>query len=192
MKSHQKPGPKEAFFAWAEAQEGRYEFDGQQPAAIPAATVAHGIILHNLQCALGSRMHPSRYRTFPQNCWLETAASAIRCPDCLIICSPQDPKARTIKDAAVVFEVVSPGTEHTDRIVKVREYAAVASIRRYVMIESAWAGISLLERRAAADPWRATALSSADVLEVREVGVEIPVAELYDGLMLDGGNATGG
>lgn len=72
-----------------------------------------------------------------------------------------------------------------------REYAAVASIRRYIMIESAWAGVSALERRGPADPWRASALSSDDVILMGDVGVEIPVAELYEGLILGGGSAAG-
>lgn len=189
-KNHPKLEPQQAFFAWADAQEtGRYEFDGKQPVAIAADTLAHGIILHNLQSALGSRMHASRYRSLPQQCWLKTVGSSIRNPDCLILASPQDPKSHTITAAAVVFEVVSPGTEHTDRIVKVREYAALGSIRRYVMIESAWAGVSLLERAKAGESWRATALGRADVLALGEAGVDIPVAELYEGLILGGDGA---
>lgn len=107
----QKLGPKEAFLAWAEAQEGRYEFDGKVPVAIPADTVAHSIILHNLQVALSARMHGSRYRAYPENCRLETIGVCIRCPDCLIIGSPQERNARTIKGAVVVFEVApAPST----------------------------------------------------------------------------------
>ena len=40
-----------------------------------------------------------------------------------------------IRDAVVVFEVISPGTSRTDRIDKLREYQATASIQRYVILE---------------------------------------------------------
>ncbi len=35
----------------------------------------------------------------------------------------------------VVFEVLSPTSGRTDRIIKLREYQAVASIKRYVILD---------------------------------------------------------
>jgi hypothetical protein len=73
-------------------------------------------------------------------------------------------------------------TTRDDRIIKVREYAAVSSIRRYVMIESTLVGLSVLERSSADEVWRAGTLSGEDVLRLTEAGIEIPVAEIYHGL----------
>ncbi len=43
-----KPMTREEFFHWAEAQEGRYEFDGFQPVAMTGGTNSHGLIVANL------------------------------------------------------------------------------------------------------------------------------------------------
>jgi Uma2 family endonuclease len=141
----------------------------------------------NLQLALGSRLRGKRCRPYPPDSGVATIGSTVRYPDSLITCSPQDPKARVVTDVIVVFEVISLSTAHTDRIIKVREYAAVASIRRYVMIESTMVGLSVYERESPNEVWRASALTGEDILRIDEVGIEIPVAELYDGLTLGDG-----
>ena len=82
----------------------------------------------------------------------------------------------------VVFEVISPTSGRIDRIVKVREYAAVASVRRYVIVESSTIGLTVMEREAAGEHWTLSTLIAEDVLRMPEIGGEIPVAALYEGL----------
>jgi hypothetical protein len=69
----------------------------------------------------------------------------------------------------------------------VREYAAVASIRRYVLIESTMVGLVVYERESPSEVWRANTLTIEEVLRVAEVGIEIPVAELYGALTFGAG-----
>jgi Uma2 family endonuclease len=40
-----------------------------------------------------------------------------------------------VSDPVIVFEVLSPSTAANDRIVKGREYQAMPSVQRYVMLE---------------------------------------------------------
>jgi hypothetical protein len=79
-----------------------------------------------------------------------------------------------------------PTSEHMDRIVKVREYRAVPSIMRYVILEYASAGLTVLARPSAEDEWTAT----ADTLRMPEIGIEIPVGELYEGVDLPADTPT--
>jgi Uma2 family endonuclease len=96
-----------------------------------------------------------------------------------------------IPGAVVVFEVLSPTTGRTDRIVKVREYAAVPSMRRYVILESTGIGLQVLERANADEPWRATALTGDDILRMPEIDIEIPVSEFYEDVDFGGDAAAG-
>jgi Uma2 family endonuclease len=80
----------------------------------------------------------------------------------------------------VVFEVLSPTSGRTDRIEKVREYAAVPSMRRYVILETRSAGLLVLHRQNSTDAWTVSALTIEDTLSLPEVGIEIPVAEFYE------------
>ena len=63
---------------------------------------------------------------------------------------------------------------------KLREYAAADSIRRYVIVESASAGLTVHERQAAGQRWTGTSATVDDLLSLPEIGITIPVAELYE------------
>jgi len=86
-----------------------------------------------------------------------------------------------IPGVVVVFEVLSPTSGRTDRSVKLREYRAVPSIRRYVILEHSSASLTVLARAGTDEGWTATALTAEDTLPLPEIGIEIPVAELYAG-----------
>lgn len=177
-----KSWTQDEFFAWARAQVRRYEFNGMQPVAMTGGTLGSATIMRNLNGVLYNRLRGKPCQPYGPEAGVETTGSAVRYPDALITCSPQDPDALLTKDVVVVFEIISPHSVHTDRILKVREYAAVASIRRYVLIESTVAGLQVLSRGSADEVWRTTTLTREDVLRIEEVGIEIPVAEIYEGL----------
>jgi Uma2 family endonuclease len=100
-----------------------------------------------------------------------------------------------IPGVVVVFEVLSATSGRTDRIEKLREYQAVPSIRRYVILESTSVGLVVHARLNGNDPWIANPLTEGDVLHMPEIGIEIPIAEFYEGTDLldqsgDGMEAT--
>jgi Uma2 family endonuclease len=66
-----------------------------------------------------------------------------------------------------------------DRMLKVREYQAVPSILRYLIVESASPTVMALHRQSGADPWTLTPLDIDDPMPLPEVGIEIQVAEIY-------------
>jgi Uma2 family endonuclease len=177
-----KPWTREQFFSWAEAQGGRYEFDGVQPVAMTGGNAGHSRVTRNLHRALGSRLRSGPCEPLGPDAGVETIDKAVRYPDALITCSKVENADRLIPGVVVVFEVVSPTSGRTDRIVKVREYAAVSSIRRYVILESSSIGLTVFERGQPDEPWRASTLTSNDILGMPEIDIEIPVAEIYEGL----------
>jgi hypothetical protein len=52
------------FFAWAEAQEARFEFDGVQPVAMVGGTNNHGALHVNIRTALRNRLRGGAFRPF--------------------------------------------------------------------------------------------------------------------------------
>ena len=173
---------QEEFFAWAASQEGRYEFDGFQPVAMTGGSAGHAVIMQNVHAALRARLRGSGCRPLGPDAGVATVGTAIRYPDALVTCSPVNREALTIPGVVVVFEIVSPNTSRTDRILKVREYAAIPSIRRYVILESASVGLTVMEREWPDEPWRLSTLTNGDILRMPEIGIEIPVAEFYEDL----------
>jgi Uma2 family endonuclease len=110
---------------------------------------------------------------------LQLSRNTVRYPDALVTCS-KVPGTALIIPGVVVFEVVSHSSGGIDRIVKVREYAAAPSIRRYLILETITAGITVLERANSETVWTASTLTGDDLLHMPEIKIEVPVSEIYD------------
>ncbi len=171
----------EQFFDWAQTQEIRYEFDGFDPVAMTGGTVNHNQITLNIHVSLRRRLQGSGCRPLGPDAGVATIGDAVRYPDGLVTCTKTPGDARVVPGVVAVFEVISPTSGRVDRIVKVREYAAVPSIMRYVILESATIGLTVLERTAAGQRWTASTLTAGEILSLPEIGAEIPVSELYEG-----------
>ena len=170
----------EEFLAWAGGQEGRHEFDGTRPVAMTGGTARHNRITTNIHAALGSRLRGTPCSFFGPDLGVRTVGETVRFPDALVTYTKFPDTARLAPDVVVVFEVLSAESGRRDRIEKVREYAAVPSIRRYVMVESASGGLLVLHRDHGGDPWIAQALNADAVLALPEAGIELAVAEFYE------------
>jgi Uma2 family endonuclease len=175
---------RDQFFDWAEAQDARYEFDGFEPVAMTGGNLNHNGIALNLYHALRTRLRGTGCRPWALDAGVATIGDTVRYPDGVVTCSPVRGASRLVPNPVVVFEVISPTSGHVDRIVKVREYNAVDSIRRYVIVESASVGLTVHERLDAAQKWTVTTMIADDLLLLPEIGAEIPVAELYEGVDL--------
>jgi Uma2 family endonuclease len=175
---------REQFFDWASADGGRYEFDGTRPVAMTGGSRNHNRIALALHRALFSRLQGGRWEALAQDAGLATVGNTVRYPDGLVAPMQAEGEARLISDVIVVFEVLSPSSGRSDRIVKIREYRAVASIRRYVILEYTSMGLTVLVREDGGDDWTATTLFADDTLSMPEIGIELPVAELYAGVDL--------
>jgi Uma2 family endonuclease len=141
-----------------------------------------------LHRALDNRLKDGPCQPLGPDVGVATIDTAVRYPDALVTCAPLQGlgQSLTVPGAVVIFEIVSPGSGRTDRIVKPREYAAIPSLRGYCIIESTSVGLTVLQRRGEAETWRAgTLLNLRDVLDIPEIGIQIPVSELYDGVAFD-------
>jgi Uma2 family endonuclease len=177
-----KPWTQEEFFTWAENQDTRYEFDGFQPVAMTGGFNNASAIGINLTTSLRTRLRGSGCRPLGPDAGLETVNRAVRYPDALVTCTTFEGTDKTVPGVVVVFEVVGATAESSrrDRITKVREYAAVPSIRQYIIVESSGVGLTVMQRSAPDQLWQTTVLTHDDVLRLPEIGIEIPVSELYE------------
>ena len=169
------------FLAWEERQEMRYEFDGFSPVAMTGGTIRHDSISLNLASSLVVRLRGKPCRPHGSNVKIEVMGR-IRYPDAFVTCNPQVEASTVAIDPVVIFEVLSKGTARTDRVVKNREYVSTASVRRYVMLEQDDIAATVFER--IGERWVGSILAGEDVIHMPEICIEIPLAELYEGLDL--------
>ncbi len=181
-----KPMTLAQFLAWEARQEFKYEFDGFQPFAMTGGTAAHSGIQRNLAVAVGGRLRGKPCQFYGSDLKIEVAGR-IRYPDGFVVCSPVPRGATVVREPVVIFEVLSESTARTDIVSKNQEYAATASVRRYVLLAQDEIGGTMFER--AGDDWIGHLLQPDSVLRMPEIGVEVPIAELYEDIALIGASA---
>ena len=142
--------------------------------------VNHSRITGSLHSALDRRLRGAPCEPLGPDAGIETVNKTVRYPDVLVTCTRANGTDRKVPGVVIVFEELSPSTGAIDRIVKVREYAAIPSIRRYVILEATAAGLLVLERNHPDEPWRASTLAAGDILLLPEINIEIPVDEIYE------------
>lgn len=183
---------QQEFFNWAEAQDARYEFDGFQPVAMTGGNLGHSRVIRNVNRQLANRLAGSGCESLGPDAGVATVGDTVRYPDAVVSCTKSGNQDRVVPNPVVVFEVVSPSSVRTDRVTKLREYQAVPTIRRYVIVEPDAATVTVLFRGHADEPFRAAGLAEDDILQLPEVGIEIPVAAIYEGIAFDeAGNDPG-
>ena len=178
-----KPMSLAEFLEWEERQELRYEFDGVEPSAMTGGSLRHAAIQRNLAIAVGSRLRGKPCQFFGSDLKIQAAENSSRYPDGIVLCSDMDPSLKIVRNPVVIFEVLSPSTAAKDRIVKAREYQATPSVKRYVMLEQDRIGATVHVR--AQDGWSVLVLKDDDILAMPEIGLEIPLAEFYEGLAFE-------
>ena len=171
------------FLEWEERQPLRYEFDGVGPVAMTGGTYGHSTIQRNLAFALTGRLRGKPCQFQGSDLKIQVGDGHIRYPDGMVVCSPIDRTATVVHEPVVVFEVLSPSTAAKDRIVKAREYQATPSIRRYVMLEQDSVGATVYAR--SGETWTHEILVADSILALPEIGVSLPLAEFYEGIVFE-------
>jgi Uma2 family endonuclease len=173
----------ERFLAWEDRQEGKHEFDGQQVIPMTGGSLAHQDIVFNLRALLGRLLADRPFRTVQE--MRLSAGARVRYPDVLVCEGPLDQTTRTLTDAVAIFEVLSDDTATTDRVEKLIDYAALPSLRCYVLLEQTLVGATLLTREPNG-PWTASAHTDGAhtnaALVLPGLDIVLPLAAVYQGL----------
>lgn len=169
----------EEFLAWEARQEFKWEFDGFAPVAMTGATDAHAAVQGNIVTALNNRLRGKPCYVRGLDIKVQTGPG-YRYPDAFVSCTPVPPGAIVATEPVVIFEVLSDSTARTDRTIKASEYCALPSVQRYVLLEQDQAWATVIARTPSG--WGIEFLSAVDTLRMPEIGVEVPVSELYEGV----------
>lgn len=107
-------------------------------------------------------------------------AGKIRYPDGFVVCSPISLDDKIVRDPVVIFEMLSDSTARTDLVTKNHEYAATPSVQRYVILAQEEVAGTMFER--VGGEWVGRLLDADTILGMPEIGIEVPLAELYEGI----------
>jgi Uma2 family endonuclease len=185
-----KPLTLESFLAWEERQDLRYEFDGFRVIGMTGGTYAHARIQANLLRSLGNRLDGAPCRAVGSELKVQTATS-VRYPDAFVVCAPIPLDATVARDPVVIFEILSPRSANDDLGGKKAEYQALPSVRSYIVLQQTHRSAQAFRRIEETTPddetsgeWTFEFVVGSDaVIALPEIGVTIPLAEIYDGVL---------
>lgn len=107
--------------------------------------------------------------------------------DLVVTCGPREPGRLYQTEPRLIIDVLSPSTEATDRLLKLADYRLMPSVQHILLVGTDRVGIEHWRR--AGDFWQVRDLGPADTLEVADLGIIIPLDDLYADMLPEDGAA---
>jgi Uma2 family endonuclease len=162
----------------------KHEYLGGVVYAMAGARNAHNLIASNVLVAVGSRLRGSRCRPYNSDTKIRVRLPThvrFYYPDASVICRP-NPQTDSFQDEpAAIVEVLSRRTRRTDEGEKKDAYLTIPSLSVYLLIEQEWPAV-VVWRRTEQGFVREAYTGPEAVIPLGELGTELPLAEIYDGV----------
>jgi Uma2 family endonuclease len=160
----------------------RHEYVGGVVHAMAGARVAHNDITSNIHLAVGSRLRGNPCRVYGSDMKVR-----IRCdekvtlyyPDLSVVCQSNPATDMFQDEPAVIFEVLSKATRRIDTGEKQDAYLTIPSLKVYALVEQDSA-LVVVYRRVNKKFVREVYAGLETSVPLGEIGVELPLAEVYE------------
>ncbi len=177
---------REAYLEFERKSEERYEFVNGELVKRDMPRIIHEILIGNLIVLLKALLKGKSYCVLPSGVKIDiNAFGNYRYADVSIVPSENlDVDSDILNDAVVLFEVSSKSTMNIDKGEKFEEYQTLPSLKEYVLVSTERAQVEMF-RRKTRNEWDYVVLDDkAMKLELKSIGVEMTLAEIYDGTKL--------
>jgi Uma2 family endonuclease len=173
---------KDAFLAWVERREERYEFSGGRVTMMVRVTRNHARVTKNLLVALSARLSSESYDIMAE-AFAVHAGDSVRFPDVLVEPAQPDGKSLRAESPILIAEVLSPGTYHLDFGDKLREYLTLPTLDTYLIISPDEPRIWVWQRTDGSFPKEPQIIEKRDQhVGLPALAIDIPVEDIYRGI----------
>jgi Uma2 family endonuclease len=170
----------EEYMEFEEKATLRHEYLNGAVYGMSGASLAHNGITFQLATALSGRLRGGSCRVFINDVKLKLELGSEEIfyyPDVMVACRPEEWSTNFVRNPKLVAEVLSPSTQHIDRREKALNYHRAGTIEEYLLLSQTEKRV-LVHRRA--DRWQLETISGPEaVMELRSLGVSIPIEEIY-------------
>ena len=176
----------EDYLEWEEMQNQKHEYVGGMVYAMAGGTIDHAAVMANVLIAIGTRLRGKRCRPFASDLKVRIeypTHTRFYYPDVTVICEMGPGQAKYHDRPAVIVEVASESTRRTDELEKKDAYLSIPSLHAYIQLEQD-AAAAVVWRRGDAGFVRETYAGLDAVVPLPEIGAELPIAEVYEGVAL--------
>ena len=183
----------EEYLEFEERSTTRHEYINGVVHAMCGASLAHNRIVTRLHLALEKRLGGGPCEIFLQDLKLKVESDADNLfyyPDVMVSCDRGGWREQWLLNPRLVIEVLSPSTQHIDRREKPTTYRRLSSVEEYVIAaQSSW-HFTIYRR---AGNWVPEVVEGPEaVAEFHSLGVSIPLAEVYRGILREPTSPDGG
>ena len=174
------PFTAEDYLAWEANQTTRHEYVGGEVFAMAGAGEGHAMAAGNVYVALRQHLAGTPCRTFITDMKLHVrAANAYFYPDVMVTCSPADAADLFVKrEPVLLVEVLSPSTAAFDRGDKFVAFRQLASLREYLLVDTATRRCDLY-RLGADGLWVLHPVTPGEAVRLESVSLTIGAAALW-------------
>jgi Uma2 family endonuclease len=162
----------------------KHEYLGGFVYAMAGVKNVHNLIATNVLGVLHARLRGGRCRPYNSDTKIRIRLpSHVRFyyPDASVICRPNSQDDTFQDDPALIAEVLSSKTRRIDLGEKKDAYLTIASLAVYLAIEQAYPSIIVYRRTEQGFVLEEHSGMDA-VISVPEIGAELPLTEVYDGV----------
>lgn len=166
------------------SSEQRYEYVAGLVFAMAGAGEAHNLIALNIASKLREFVRGTPCRVFIADMKLHVKTwQAYYYPDIMVTCDPTDNHNLYKERPSLVIEVLSLGTERTDRREKMLAYRTLTELREYVLVASDKRHVEIYHRTAQED-WQLTELNLAAPIVFASLAKSLTLDEIYEDVKL--------
>lgn len=175
----------EDYLEYNERHNVKMEYLGGVVYAMAGGTNFHARLSGTMITALSLRLRSRGCFTLSSDVLVATPAKdAVFYPDATVICGKMIHSTAPIGDPILVVEVLSASTRKYDLGTKFEQYKLIPSLRHIIFVDAQAVGAQVFTR-AEGQVWPGfplTYISLTDSLELSELAISIPLAELYEDL----------
>jgi Uma2 family endonuclease len=140
--------PRE-YLAFEKRAQERHEYVDGVVYALPGESLEHNEIAGNLYTTLRAQARSKGCRVAFEGVKLSIPdLNRYYYPDVMVLCDPRDKGPKVFEHPCFIAEVLSPGTEATDRREKAQAYRTIDTLEGYLMIDPKQRALDYLERSA--------------------------------------------
>ena len=173
---------KQAFLAWVQGREERYELAEGRVVMMVGASRAQGRIVRNLVLTIHDQIDPQKWDVIAEF-GLDTGPKSLRYPDVVVDRADAAGGDYTATEPVMLAEVLSPTTEAVDLGDKAAEYLKLPSLTAYLILAQdrckAWLWVRGNDGFAAGPE----VIAGLDkIVRVGALDLNLPLAALYAGV----------
>ena len=183
-KQNERISPEE-FVALTESDpDHRYEYIDGYPYMMTGGSPDHAIIGSNLSRILGNLLRRRPCIVYDSAVVFLLPTKDKFCPDVSVSCDRRDRNAdKVIQYPCLVIEILSPYTRLHDKGLKTDLYQDCPSVQEILLVDTQIIRIQLYRREK--DGWMLRNFAHDSTIELSSLGVQLPVAEVYEKTSFD-------